>query len=77
MVNDYDTTWFDPQGAEKRDNHIPYHASKEVITQNEVLASEIDTYFGAIDYHDIFSNTLQRERITITYYYQGNNWFAS
>ncbi len=78
MVTDSNiTSWYDPQGAEKRGDHLPYHASKDIYSQNGILSSEADTYFGPTDYNDNFSMTPQRERITITYLYNENGWFVS
>jgi len=61
--------WSDPERENKLEHRIPFHASKRVDYKSGTLQRERDRYYGVEDYVDA-NGDLQRERLTITYYYQ-------
>jgi hypothetical protein len=63
------TVWYNPLIGELQRARQPHHASKQVYSPGEIIAFEIDTYYGPRRYETL-DGTLP-ETLTLEYRYRG------
>lgn len=73
-VHSREATWVTLGHEQKYDNNIPVHWSKYLNYRDGSLISETDTYYGENDYYLDWEEVYRREKLTITYAYQKDEY---